>query len=291
MNDAIRNKKKADNERYVSPAVEQASRILFCLAGTQSTYMSLIEICARVGIHKSKAFTILETLQRFGLVRKNTDAKGYALGPGLISLSRKVLDDLSAPRLAEPILEDLAIKTNSTAVLGLIADKKVFVAAKHEGEGNIGVTIRTGHRLPLTYGAHGKAIVAFLSEEERESLLKEKNLYFYGNPSKLDRKRLDREIARCQREGYAEDLSEVNQGLNVVAAPVIGPSGTLIGFIEIFLLFSPEIAHQWGPLVAEAGRKLSRELGAVVEERRLEITRHDSEKKVVGRKRHEKKSK
>jgi DNA-binding IclR family transcriptional regulator len=291
MNDAIRNKKKADNERYVSPAVEQASRILFCLAGAQSTYMSLIEICARVGIHKSKAFTILETLQRSGLVRKNEEGKGYALGPGLISLSRKVLDDLSAPRLAEPILEDLAIKTNSTAVLGLIADKKVFVAAKHEGEGNIGVTIRTGHRLPLTYGAHGKAIVAFLSEEERESLLKEKNLYFYGNPSKLDRKRLDREIARCQREGYAEDLSEVNQGLNVVAAPVIGPSGTLIGFIEIFLLFSPEIAHQWGPLVAEAGRKLSRELGAVVEERRLEMTRHDSEKKVVGRKRHEKKSK
>jgi DNA-binding IclR family transcriptional regulator len=291
MNDELNHKKRNKNERYVSPAVEQASRILFCLAGAQSTYMSLIEICARVGIHKSKAFTILETLQRFGLVRKNTDAKGYALGPGLISLSRKVLDDLSAPRLAEPILEDLAIKTNSTAVLGLIADKKVFVAAKHEGEGNIGVTIRTGHRLPLTYGAHGKAIVAFLSEEERESLLKEKNLYFYGNPSKLDRKRLDREIARCQRDGYAEDLSEVNQGLNVVAAPVIGPSGTLIGFIEIFLLFSPEIAHQWGPLVAEAGRKVSRELGAVVEERRLEITRHDSEKKVVGRKRHEKKSK
>jgi DNA-binding IclR family transcriptional regulator len=291
MNDAIRNKKKADNERYVSPAVEQASRILFCLADARSTFMSLIEICARVGIHKSKAFTILETLQRSGLVRKNEEGKGYALGPGLISLSRKVLDDLSAPRLAEPILEDLAIKTNSTAVLGLIADKKVFVAAKHEGEGNIGVTIRTGHRLPLTYGAHGKAIVAFLSEEERESLLKEKNLYFYGNPSKLDRKRLDQEIARCQREGYAEDLSEVNQGLNVVAAPVIGPSGTLIGFIEIFLLFSPEIAHQWGPLVAEAGRKLSRELGAVVEERCLEITRHDSEKKVVGRKRHEKKSK
>lgn len=286
MNDAIRNKKKADNERYVSPAVEQASRILFCLAGAQSAYMSLIEICARVGIHKSKAFTILETLQRFGLVRKNTDAKGYALGPGLISLSRKVLDDLSAPRLAEPILEDLAIKTNSTAVLGLVADKKVFVAAKHEGEGNIGVTIRTGHRLPLTYGAHGKAIVAFLSEEERESLLKEKNLYFYGNPSKLDRKRLDREIARCQREGYAEDLSEVNQGLNVVAAPVIGPSGTLIGFIEIFLLFSPETAHQFGPLVAEAGKKLSRELGAVVEETRPEVLQQDEKKAVAGRKKH-----
>ena len=290
MNEDLKDKKKNMNERYVSPAVEQASRILFCLADARSTYMSLIEICDRVGIHKSKAFTILETLQRFGFVRRNPDAKGYALGPGLISLSRKVLDDLSAPRLAEPILEELAIKTNSTAVLGLIADKKVFVAAKHEGEGNIGVTIRTGHRLPLTYGAHGKAIVAFLSEEERASLLKEKSLYFYGNPSKLDRKRLDQEIARCQREGYAEDLSEVNQGLNVVAAPVIGPSGTLIGFIEIFLLFSPETAHQFGPQVAEAGKKLSRELGAIVEEAPSGVSQEDKRKAGEGRKKHDSKS-
>jgi DNA-binding IclR family transcriptional regulator len=290
MNDELRNKKKNMNERYVSPAVEQASRILFCLAGTKSTFMSLLEICACVGIHKSKAFTILETFQRFGLVRKNEEGKGYALGPGLISLSRKVLDDLSAPRLAEPILWELAQKTKSTAVLGMVADNKVFVAAKHEGEGNIGVTMRIGHRLPLTYGAHGKAIAAFLTDAERTKLLKEKKLYFYGNPSKLDRRRLDEELLKCRREGYAEDLSEVNPGLNVVAAPVIGPSGTLIGFIEIFLLFSPETAHECGPLVAEAGRKLSRQLGAVIEEVHPETNHDDKEKTGVGRKQYGKKS-
>lgn len=265
--------------------------MLFCLAGAKSTYMSLIEICACVGIHKSKAFTILETLQRFGLVRKNEEGKGYALGPGLISLSRKVLDDLSAPRLAEPILKELARKTNSTTVLGLIADNKVFIAAKHEGEGNIGVTMRIGHRLPLTYGAHGKAIVAFLPEAERIRLLKDEKLYFYGNPVKLDKKRLDDELERCRSEGFAEDLSEVNSGLNVVAAPVIGPRGTLIGFIEIFLLFSPETAHQFGPLVAEAGRRLSRELGAVVAERQPQTDNNDKGKAGKGRKGHAKKSK
>lgn len=287
MNDELRNKTKNTNERYVSPAVEQASRILFCLAGTRSTYMSLIEICASVGIHKSKAFTILETLQRSGLVRKNEEGKGYALGPGLISLSRKVLDDLSAPRLAEPILEELAQRTKSTTVLGLLADKRVLIAAKHEGEGNIGVTMRIGHRLPLTYGAHGKAIVAFLPEEEQKSLLKEEKLYFYGSPAKFDRKRFEEELERCRKDGFAEDLSEVNPGLNVVAAPVIGPSGTLIGFIEIFLLFSPETAHNFGPLVAGAGRKLSRALGAVIEETRTEKEQRDTRKTGGGRKRNE----
>jgi len=50
----------------------------------------------------------------------------------------------------------------------------------------------------------------------------------------------------------------------VVAAPVLGPSGIPIGYIEIFVLFSAETAHKLGPLVAAAGKELSRQLGAGV---------------------------
>ena len=59
----------------------------------------------------------------------------------------------------------------------------------------------------------------------------------------------------------------MNPGLNVVAAPVIGASGVPIGFIEILVLFSSDAARGLGPLVAEAGKELSRQLGAVVDER------------------------
>jgi len=259
-------KKKGSEGRYSVPAVEQASRILFCLASNGSSHMSLIEICTQVGIHKSKAFSILETLQRFGLVQRNTDGKGYSLGPGLVSLSRRVLDDLNPPRLAEPILEELARKASSTAVLGLIADRNIFVAAKCEGEGNIGVTMRIGHRLPLTYGAHGKAIVAFLPGKERDHLLQGSDLYFHGDPARLDRTRLEKELAQCRRNGFAEDLGDVNQGLNVVAAPVFGPNRVPIGFVEAFILFSAKAAHRLGPAVAKAGKTLSRQLGAEVDE-------------------------
>ena len=249
-------------KQYVVPAVEQALRVLFWLADADSRYMSLLEICAEVGIHKSKAFSILETLLRFRLVRKGSDGKGYALGPGLVFLSQKCLDHLSAPRLAAPILEELAKKTGYTAVLGLIDGSKIFIAAVHESEGDFGITMRLGHVLPLTYGAHGKAIAAFLSETELTRLLGGKDLYFYGEPAKLDRHRLSEELATCRERGFAEDLGEINKGLNVEAAPVLGPAGAPMGFVEIFGLFREEAAHGFGPLVAEAGRALSRELGA-----------------------------
>ena len=256
---------KNNKDRYVSPAVEQAARILFQLAETPAPAMSLIEICDRVGIHKSKAFTILETLQRFGLIRKNEEGKGYALGPSLISLSRKVLDDLSAPRLAEPILEELVSKVGTTAALGLIAGRNVFVATKREGAGPVVVTMRVGHRLPLTYGCHGKAIAAFLPQKELEELLRDKKLYFYGDPSRFDKAKVRQDIERCRRDWFAEDLEETAPGLNAVAAPVLGPTGRPIGYIVVLGLASAKAARQYGPLVAAAGKTLSRQLGAEID--------------------------
>jgi DNA-binding IclR family transcriptional regulator len=259
------NEKTRSRERYVVPAVEQASRVLFGLADARSAHMSLTEICAQVGIHKSKAFSILYTLQKFGLVQRNTNGKGYSLGPGLVTLSRRVLDNLNAPRLAEPILEKLANKAGGTAILGLIADKSVFVAAKQEGNHDIGYTIRIGTRFPLTYGSHGKAIAAFLPATELDKLLQQKRLYFYGESETVNRQRLEDELVQIRRDGFALDLGDMRPGLNAAAAPVFGAGARPIGYIVVIGLASEEAARQLGPTIAQAAKTLSRQLGADVE--------------------------
>jgi DNA-binding IclR family transcriptional regulator len=266
MENLVETKKKQADEKYMVPAVEQACRVLFCLAANSVSQMSLPEICAEVGIHKSKAYSILQTLHTFGLVQRSADRRGgYSLGPGLITLSRKVLDDLNAPRLAEPLLAELATKIGGTATLGLIADRKVVVVAKNEGGIDIGVNIRTGHRFPLTYGSHGKAIAAFLPPGELELLLREPKLYFHGAPEKLDRDRLQEELAQCHHDGFALDLGEMKPGLNSVATPVFGPGRTPIGYLALIGFFSAESAQQIGPELAAAGKVLSRKLGAHID--------------------------
>ena len=227
---------KGPGKSYSSPAVEQAGEILFCLAGSSAPRMSLTEIAAQVGISGSKAFCILEALQKKGLVKRGESGKGYSLGAGLITLSGKVLNDLVPSRLAEPVLEQLVRDTGSTAVLGLITGENTYVAVTREAGGDIRVSMKVGHMLPLTYGAHGKAVVAFMPEGERERILEGDALYFYGSPGKLDRAWLEEELARCRQTGYAEDLGVTNQGVNVIAAPVIDASGHPIGYIEIIAI-------------------------------------------------------
>ncbi len=264
MKQNMQNKDK-DN-KYIVPAVEQAIRVLLCLAGSKSSHMGLTEICEDVGIHKSKAFGILHTLQLFKLVQSRGRKKGYSLGTGLIALSRKVLDGINVIAFAEPILKDLCDRVNGTAVLGIIDGDTVVVVSRYESERNIGVTIRVGNHMPISYGAHGKAIAAFMSEADLNTLLSKEKLFFHGKPENFDKARLLKEIEECRKTGYSVDIGEIAAGLNASSAPVIDISGKPIGYILILGLFTPEAIREYGPLVADAGRELSSQLGATIDE-------------------------
>ena len=246
----------------VVPAVDQASRILICLARNPSFKMNLTDICKNVGIHKSKGYSILNTLQHYGLVHKDALGKTYSLGFGLISLSRKVLDNLNYEAIAGPYLEKLAKQTHSTALLGIIDNTNVFVVAKQEADQAVGVTTRIGHRFSITHGAHGKAIVSFLADADREKILHHNKLFFHGRVSKLNRKRLAEEIERCCLDGYAVDMGELNPGINVIASPLFDSQGRLIGSMFIMGTFSESHIREHGSTVADVAKQFSAMLGA-----------------------------
>jgi IclR family transcriptional regulator, KDG regulon repressor len=257
--------KKADYTGLV-PAVDQASRILLCLAKSRSSKMNLTEICKNVNIHKSKGYSILNTLRKFGFVRKDVEGKTYSLGLGLVSLSRKVLDNLNFGEAAAPFLEKLARMTHSTALLGLVDDDdNAFVVAKQEADHNIGLTTRVGHRFVITDGAAGKAMFAFLPPNERQRLLANKPLRFHGDESRFDPIRLQQEVEECRQRGYATDLGEGFAGINIIAAPAFDSHGALLGSIFIMGIFPESRAAEYGPLVAKTAEQFSAFLGADIE--------------------------
>jgi len=249
---------------YRVPAVEQAIRVMLCLADGGSNPKSLTDVCLEVGIHRSKTFSILSTLNEYGLVKKNPNRRGYVLGPGLLTLTGKMLENLSLSRLVEPILHDLAKKAGATVALGVISDDKTFVVAQYEGAPGIGISAPIGHVTPITYGAHGKAIAAFLPEAELEELLRNKNLFFHGSPDKFNRTRLKKELEQCRRNGFAMELGDILAGVNAIAAPILDQNGNPIGYITIVGFFTEEVALKLGPLAADAVKIISKETGHMI---------------------------
>jgi DNA-binding IclR family transcriptional regulator len=249
---------------YKVPAVEQATRVMLCLADNGSNPKSLTEICQEVGIHRSKAFSILNTLNEYGFVKKKPNRKGYVLGPGLLTLAGKLLDTLSLPRLAEPVLQDLAKKAGATVTLGIISDDKTYIVAEYLGAPGMGVSSPIGYVTPITYGAHGKVIAASLPEDELEELLKNKDLYFYGRPEKYDVTRLRKELAQCRQNGFALELGDIQQGMNAVAAPILNQNSYPIGYVTIVGFFTEEKSLELGPLAVDAVKVISKEAGHII---------------------------
>jgi DNA-binding IclR family transcriptional regulator len=249
--------------KYISsvPAVEQAARILLCLAQDPSDKKPLTDICKQVGIHKSKAYSILNTLRHFGFIEKDPENKAYSLGPGLLFLSSKVLNKLDLRDAVAPFLQRLSRETNSTALLCIIADQYTFVVAKDEGIQDIGVTIRVGHRFPLTCGAHGKAMAAFLGDSDKKRILLAEKLYFHGDPSRFDRIRLEQKLARCRKTGFAVDLDEMKAGIHAVASPVFGPGSKLIGSILVLGTFPRQHSQRYGAETAKIAGEFSETIG------------------------------
>jgi DNA-binding IclR family transcriptional regulator len=246
------------------PAVEQAIRVMLCLADSGSNPKSLTDICTEVGIHRSKAFSILNTLDDYGFVKKNPNRKGYVLGPGLLTITGKMLETLNLSHFVEPVLFDLAKKAGATVTLGLIADDKTHVVAEYEGAPGMGISSPIGRTTPITYGSHGKAIAAYLPENELEELLKNKNLYFYGSPEKFVKTRLRQDLAQCRRTGFALELGDIQQGVNAVAVPLLDHLNYPIGFVTIVGFFTREEIMKLGPLAVAAVKTISKEAGHMI---------------------------
>ena len=247
------------------PAVEQASRVLFCLGTSPLSKLRLTDICDQVGISKSKGHSILNTLKQFELVDQDSQAKTYSLGPALIFLSQRVLANLNYPDVVAPFLENLVSETNGTAAFGLVSGSHVFIIAKHEGNQQIAIRLPLGHRFHITLGAHGKAIAAFMDEDEREKLFEKKNLHFYGEASPRNLKRLRAEMAQCRAQGFAQDAGEITPGVNVVSAPVFGVGDRIVGCVILIGTFPASQVREYGPKAANAAKQISRKLGANVQ--------------------------
>jgi len=176
------------------PAVEQAAKIIVYLSSKPGLQSNLTEISKSIGISKSKAYAILNTLQRFSFVTRNPDTKAYSLGLYMMTIGQKVMENINYKELARPFLKELARKTDSTSMLGLIAGDSRFIIVDQKSTWEIHLFAQSDKTYPLTYGAHGKAIVAFLEKEERKKILSGKELYFHKHPSLLNRDLLLKEL-------------------------------------------------------------------------------------------------
>lgn len=184
-----------------SQTLSRGIRVLEALADAGEP-LTIDELAARLGLHRSVAYRLLRTLEDHRLVVR--DARGrFVLGARLAALAAGVAHDLQAEALPE--LTSAANELAMTCFLAVLdRDEVVTLVSVEPRHAMASVAQRPGTKHPLGVGAPGKAILAALPPSRRPA---------------LDEART-RELGDAIARGYATSHDEVIAGLRSIAVPL-----------------------------------------------------------------------
>jgi len=212
----------------------------------------------------STVHRVLAALVHKQIVRQDSVTSKYGPGPWLLDLSLAYLRRLDLPQVALPFMRRLRDETRETVTLSMRDGMTRIYVTQVESPQEIRQTVETGRRLPLLPGGSGKAILAFLPQEEIDAYLEQ----WRGDAATVgprDLARVRAEMAAVRHEGFACSRSERLPGAASVAAPVRDYRGVVVGSISIsgpVGRFTDECIARYGKLVRATAAEVSQGLGA-----------------------------
>jgi DNA-binding IclR family transcriptional regulator len=246
-----------------SQTLDRALTVLLEVARNADRGLSLAECSKILGYSKPTTHRILRTLTQRDFLRVDEQRNLYTLGITNLRLGMQFLERLDIRREALPVLRPLAAQAEETVHLGTLSGTSVVYIEKVEGPRAVRMFSRVGDTMPAYSTGIGKAILAWLGDDELEQHLPE-HLVPRTPHTIVDRDELSAELGRIRARGYSTDDVENEEGIRCVGAPVFDHSGRVAGGISIA---GPEqrmtLARlaELGPLVREHADAVSAAVG------------------------------
>lgn len=212
--------------RHVA-AVERAFAVLDALADGADD-LGTNEIARRTGINASTVSRLLATLVHSGFVEHVADSGRYRLGLRLVQLSNAVLRRLDLREVARPHLLALVEATGETATLSAPGERDAVTVDFAQSSSTTQSIARLGRPSVAHATATGKVLLAFGGKEPPPGPLQT-----YTKRTITDRRVLAGEIEQVRSHGHARALSEREDDLHAIAAPVFGPHGELAAILGV----------------------------------------------------------
>jgi IclR family transcriptional regulator, pca regulon regulatory protein len=199
---------------------------------SSSTFLTLSELERKTGINKATARRFALTLVDLGYL-KVQDNK-FCLSPKVLDLGAHYLESLTLPDIAHPILESIASRVKESTNLAVLDEAEiVYVSRVNAAKQIIGANLRVGSRLPYYATSLGKALVAWLPEEERRRIWNSTKIEAFTDYTITDFEQFEAHLKICREQGYAEGNGELEIGLRSIAVPILSRKNEPIAAMNI----------------------------------------------------------
>ena len=256
--------------RYRVQSIDRALTLLGALGEAGREGMTLTELGRTLGVSKSTAYSILQTLLTRGFVASSGTGmhRRYRLGMALARLGDVVVSQHLLRDVAMPELRSLTAETGLTSRVAILEEiYAVAIGRVDARQGVIRFAADLGRQEHLHSSAVGKAMLSMLDEQTVLAIAEETGLPAKTQHTIVDATALVSDLATVRLRGYAIDDEEDNEGVFCVGSAVIDHSGRCAGAISatgLKLDLPAWRIEQLGEIVRAHALRISAELGATI---------------------------
>ena len=239
-----------------APNLQRGIAVLEYLASSNQS-ASLTELTERLGFPSASVFRIASTLTDLGYLERDPATKRYTLTNQILRLGQPHGRDRGLVESALPAMRAIRKYTGETTQLCCLVDRDNVVIEQLLATHPFKYSVNLGARCPCYSCAPGKAMVAFLPEDEREDLIGRLRFKRFTENTIVTRDALRAELEAVASAGYAVDRAEGMEGIRCVAAPILSREGLPVGAITIAgpaSRIDDASLDKVGPLITEACR-------------------------------------
>lgn len=220
---------------------------------------TLTQAAQATGLDRAGARRILLTLEKLGYVR--CQGRSFRLTSKILDLGFSYLSSMPFWRLAQPIMEELSATLGESCSVSVLDGHEVVYVLRIPTRQIMAINLSVGSRLPAYCTSMGRVLLAGLSEDELDAVLRKTPFTAYTDTTCTSVSGIKRIIAECRIQGYALTSQELDRGLVSVAAPIISRTKHTIAAINVSgrsSVYSAEgFRDRFLPPLLEAARQIS----------------------------------
>ncbi len=250
-----------EKDKYAAPSVDGLLDILELMAGQQRPF-GPTELSRSLGITNNLVFRIMRRLTQRGYAETDSDGR-YSLGPKFMTVGLALQASFELRRRARKHLEALCQASGETTQMQTLDGDMMLCFDSVAPSSCFYLTVVPGSRVHAHASAFGKAVLAFLPEEQLEALLS-KGLQRLTANTVCDPKLLRKELEALRRSGLAYDMEEYVAGVICVGAPVFGADGQVkagIGVTGLSSRMDRKAIAESGKAVLKTASGISSDIG------------------------------
>lgn len=214
-------------------AVSRLFAVLRSLGDTVEGGERVTQLAQRIGLSQPTTHRLLRSLMDEGMVEQDVRSKRYRLSLDFFALAARAGNTGNLRELARPSLLRLSASLGDS--LFLLARCGFDAICLDRSEGPFPIRTFTGDiggRVALGVGQGSLAILAFLPEEERDTVIRY-NLPRLKDFHLYDEVFLRSEVENVRASGYAGRNTGVLQGMAGVAVPILDREGRAVAALSV----------------------------------------------------------